>query len=313
VVPFAGLFGATLPGTLAPRPQRGGTVGGMVAAGLAGPGRATAGGVRDYVLGATLLSGRAELLSFGGQVMKNVAGYDVSRVLAGSLGVLGVICEVSLKVLPVAPAVTTLRFDLDELKSLRQLATWGGQALPISASAWWRGALVVRLAGARAAVAAAMPRMGGEPIDAELAAGFWTGLRDHTDEYFEAAERAIDSPPRAVKGAAKGAASPSGQALWRLSVPQTALPIALRGDQLIEWHGAQRWWLTDEPAAKVREAAATLGGHATLFRARDKTVAASAGGVFAPLRSPLDRLHRDLKRAFDPDGVFNPGRLYPDF
>jgi glycolate oxidase FAD binding subunit len=155
--------------------------------------------------------------------------------------------------------------------------------------------------------------MGGEPIDAELAAGFWTGLRDHTDEYFEAAERAIDTPPRAAKGAAKGAASPSGQALWRLSVPQTAMPITLRGDQLIEWHGAQRWWLTDEPAAKVREAAAALGGHATLFRARDKTVAASVGGVFAPLRSPLDRLHRDLKRAFDPDGVFNPGRLYPDF
>jgi glycolate oxidase FAD binding subunit len=311
VVPFAGLFGVTATDDLAPVALRGGTVGGMVAAGLAGPARATVGGVRDFLLGATLLNGRAEVLSFGGQVMKNVAGYDVARLLAGSMGVLGVICEVSLKVLPEPPAHATLRFDLDELKSLRQLAIWGGQALPISASAWWRGALVVRLAGARAAVQAAIQRMGGEPIDNELADAFWRGLRDHTDEYFDAAERAIDkAPQRATPARAVAGTTP---ALWRLSVPPTALPIALAGDQLIEWCGAQRWWLTAEPAARVREAAAALGGHATLFRARDKAVLLPAGGVFAPLKSPLDRLHREMKKSFDPDGVFNPGRLYPDF
>ena len=152
-----------------PRFAQGGTVGGMVAAGLAGPARAAVGGVRDYVLGATLLNGQGELLSFGGQVMKNVAGYDVSRLLAGSLGVLGVVCEVSLKVLPLPPATRTLRFDLDEATALRRLNEWGGQPLPLNASAWWEGTLVLRLSGAQAAVEAAAqkrnhPRAPGQPL-----------------------------------------------------------------------------------------------------------------------------------------------------
>src|SRR5436309_2695085 len=134
---------------------RGATVGGMVAAGLAGPSRAALGSVRDHLLGATLLNGRGELLSFGGQVMKNVAGYDVPRVLAGSLGTLGVICEVSLKVLPMASATATLRFEIDEAQALQQLAVWSAQPLPLNASAWWAGMLVIRLRGALAAVNAA--------------------------------------------------------------------------------------------------------------------------------------------------------------
>jgi hypothetical protein len=217
-----------------------GTVGGMVAAGLAGPARATAGGVRDHVLGATLLNGRGELLSFGGQVMKNVAGYDVSRALAGSMGVLGVVCEVSLKVLPVAPASATMRFECGQAEALTRLNAWGGEPLPITGSAWWNGMLVVRLAGARAAVESAQrlfEGQGGEAIDAPLAAVFWRGLRDHGDEFFAAAARAEDA----------------GAALWRLGVPATAAPLLLPGEQLIEWSGAQRWWCTSASAATVRD------------------------------------------------------------
>jgi glycolate oxidase FAD binding subunit len=274
-----------------PRFAPGGTVGGMVAVGLAGPARASAGGVRDYVLGATLLNGRGELLSFGGQVMKNVAGYDLSRVLAGSMGVLGVVCEVSLKVLPLPPATATIRFEFEQARALKQLNVWAGQPLPLSASAWWDGMLVLRLAGARAAVDAAQRQLGGEAVEPALAAGFWAGLRDQTDEFFAGAKKAVDG----------------GAALWRLSVPQITGPLNLPGEQLVEWGGAQRWLCTPLPAAQVREVAAAAGGHATLFRSQDKS-----GGVLAPLKPPLDRIHRALKAAFDPDRIFNPGRLYAD-
>ncbi len=268
----------------------GGTVGGMVAAGLSGPARAAVGCVRDYVLGATLLNGRAECLSFGGTVMKNVAGYDVSRVLAGSLGTLGVICEVSLKVLPVAPATLTLRLEAEQADAIRRLNEWGGQPLPLNASAWWDGMLVLRLSGAVAAVGSAALGIGGETVDAALASAFWTGLRDHRDEFFIAAAKAVDA----------------GASLWRLSVPATAAPLKLSGEQLLEWGGAQRWICTSAPASVLRDVAQAVGGHAVLFRAGDKSA-----GVFAPLPAPLDRIQRDLQRAFDPDGVFNPARLGP--
>ena len=273
-----------------PRFADGGSVGGMVAAGLSGPSRAAAGALRDHVLGATLLNGKAEVLSFGGQVMKNVAGYDVSRLLAGSLGVLGVICEVSLKVLPVPAASATLRFEMDQSVALHQLNEWAGEPLPLNASAWWNGLLVLRLSGAAAAVRSACARLGGETIEPALARVFWDGLRDQSDEFFVAARAALDA----------------GATLWRLSLPSTAAAMKLPGEELIEWGGAQRWLCSHAGAALVRDAAAAAGGHATLFMGHDRSA-----GVFAPLKSPLDRIHRELKRAFDPDGVFNPGRLYP--
>ena len=282
----------------------GGTVGGMVAAGLAGPARAAVGGVRDYLLGATLLNGKAEVLSFGGQVMKNVAGYDVSRLLAGSMGLLGVICEVSLKVLPLPVATATLRFELGEAAAIKQLNTWGGQPLPVNASAWWDGALVLRLSGAAAAVQSAVHKLGGEVVDPAQAAAFWTGLRDQTDEFFVGAERAVAA----------------GATLWRLSVASTAPPLALSGEQMVEWGGAQRWVVTTAPAATLREAAAGAGGHATAFRGVKASGAQSGGtqasgaqasSVLAPLSAPLARIHREMKTAFDPDRIFNPGRLYP--
>lgn len=277
----------------------GSTVGGMVAAGLAGPSRASVGAVRDYILGATLLNGRGQVVSFGGQVMKNVAGYDVSRALAGSMGAFGVICEVSLKVLPKAPATATLRFGMRQKQALDALNAWGGQPLPLNASAWWDDMLVLRLRGASAAVEAACRKLGGEVVEPGLAEGFWRGHRDQTDEFFQLARRAIESHQDG-----------DGPALWRLSVPQTAPPLAVSGEQLIEWHGAQRWICTATAGPQLRELAERAGGHATMFRSTPDSHDREFG-IFAPLRMPLDRIHRDLKRAFDPNRVFNPGRLYP--
>jgi glycolate oxidase FAD binding subunit len=274
-----------------PRHAPAATVGGMVAAGLSGPARPRVGSLRDHVLGATLLDGHGEVLSFGGQVMKNVAGYDVSRLLAGSMGILGVILEVSLKVLPTPRASSTLRFELDQAVALARLHAWTREPLPLDASAWWDGALVVRLRGADAAVRAAGQRLGGEAVEPAMADAFWSGLRDQTDEYFTLAGRGIES----------------GATLWRLSVPATAPPLQVAGDTLLEWHGAQRWLVAERPAAEVRLAASALGGHATRWRGGD-----AALDAYAALAPPLDRIHRELKRAFDPDGVFNPGRLYRD-
>ncbi|MDR7332855.1 glycolate oxidase subunit GlcE [Roseateles asaccharophilus] len=268
-----------------------GTVGGMVSAGLSGPTRAALGSVRDHLLGAVLINGQGELLSFGGTVMKNVAGFDVSRVLAGAMGQLGLITEVTLKVLPLPAATATLRFDFDQGAALMALNRWGGEPLPIEASAWWDGALVLRLAGAVAAVEAATRKLGGDVIPADLAAGFWTGLRDHADEFFIGAERAVAG----------------GARLWRLGLPSVTPELKLHGEQLIEWGGAQRWVVTPLAPVAVREAAAAVGGHATLFRALDKSP-----GAFAPLSAPLTVIHKRLKLAFDPHRVFNPARLYLD-
>ena len=268
--------------------SEGGTVGGMVAAGLSGPARVSVGSVRDFVLGVTLLNGRAELLTFGGQVMKNVAGYDVSRLMAGSMGVLGVICEVSLKVLPRPAASATLEFELDEASALDRFNTWRRQPLPLNASAWHAGRLRVRLSGAQAAVSAARARLGGRALDADEAAAWWRSVRDHQHAFF-----AFDA-----------AAFARGESLWRLSLPPAAPALGRSDEMFIEWHGAQRWWRTTEPPAPVRELAAQAGGHAVLFRGADRSA-----GVFAPLPEPLMRIHRGLKATFDPDGVFNPGRL----
>ena len=278
-----------------PRHGPGVTVGGMIAAGLAGPARAAVGGVRDYMLGASVLNGRAEVLSFGGQVMKNVAGYDVPRLMAGSMGVLGVVLEASIKVLPVAPARLTLRLDMPQAHALERLNAWGGQPLPIQASAWWDGVLVIRLSGARAAVESARKLIGGEPIEASLADAFWDGLRDQRDEFFTEA---------------MGTVQAAGH-LWRVSVPQTAAPLPDVGSStLIEWGGAQRWLTTAEgdaaAEATLRRAAQQAGGHAQIFRG-------PRSGTTLALDPVLLRIHRQLKAAFDPQGLFNPGRLHPDF
>ena len=269
----------------------GATLGGCVATALAGPRRIAAGGVRDFVLGVRMLDAQGRVLRFGGTVMKNVAGYDVTRLITGSLGTLGVILEVSLKVMPKPAAETTLRFSVGEEEALRQMNAWGRQSLPISATAWdtdadGRGRLTVRLSGAGAAVAAAMKKMGGDVVPEAQAAAWWRSLRDHTHPFL------------------------SRRPLWRLSVKSTAPALGL-GATLIEWGGAQRWLAGPVAADAVRAAATRAGGHATLFRA-SSAQEVRAVGVFHPLPPAIAAIHRRLKNEFDPEGVFNPGRMYPD-
>lgn len=287
----------------------GATVGGMVAAGLSGPARASVGAVRDFVLGARCINGKGEDLTFGGQVMKNVAGYDVSRLLAGSWGTLGIITEVSLKVLPVAPAEATLMCaGIGQKDALDLLHRWGGQPLPLNASAWVRDTtaqpvadyLFVRLRGAVAAVQSAVGRMSADAaalgaqvhvMDNAEASQDWRASGEQTLQFFE---------------------PPSGElCLWRLSVPQTAPVLDLPYPQYIEWQGAQRWlWAPATAAAQLREAAQGVGGHATLFRASllggatDKAV-----GVSTPLDAVQQRIQRELQKQFDPQGVFATGRM----
>jgi glycolate oxidase FAD binding subunit len=259
------------------------TIGGCIATGLSGPRRAAVGATRDFVLGAKLLDGEARVLNFGGQVMKNVAGYDVSRLLVGSLGTLGVLLEVSLKVMPRPAMEASIRFELAQAEALQLLNRWSGQPLPLSASCWHDGILTLRLSGARAAVAAAQARLGGDvAIDAS---SFWSGLREQRQAFF----------------------ADANLALWRLAMPSTAPPLDLPGAQLIEWGAAQRWLRGDSDAGALRDTVAALGGHATQFRGGDKTV-----GVFHPLSPALRALHGRLKNSFDPRRVFNPGRLYRD-
>jgi glycolate oxidase FAD binding subunit len=240
------------------------------------------GGVRDFVLGARLLDGRGRLLSFGGTVIKNVAGYDAARLLAGSLGVLGVILEVSLKVVPKPAAEATLAFEMEEAAALARMNEWGGRPLPISATAWAGGRLCVRLSGARAAVEAARRTLGGEPLEAAVAREHWLRLREQRDEFF-----AGDAP------------------LWRLSLPSAAPSLELAEPGLIEWGGAQRWVRTTLPAESVRTHASGRGGHATLFRGGDRST-----GVFTPLTPAIAGIHRRLRAEFDPHGVFDAGRMY---
>lgn len=284
-----------------------GTCGGMVAAGLSGPARASVGGVRDYVLGVQLINGRGEHLTFGGQVIKNVAGYDVSRLMVGAMGTLGLLTEISLKVLPVVPAEATLVFELDQVNALAQLHRWGAQPLPLNASCWLRDAtathtpelLFVRLRGAVAAVETACTKMlldvPGSRLDNAQAGPDWAACRDLKLPFFTAP-----------------AVAPEPLALWRLSVPQTAPVLALPWPQLVEWHGGQRWLRAPESAKEqLRQTATDVGGSASIFIASNANSTGSKS-CFSPLKPALEQIHRRLKAEFDPAGIFNPGRLYAD-
>ncbi len=257
----------------------GATLGGTVACGLSGPRRPYAGSARDYVLGVRMLNGRGEVLRFGGQVIKNVAGYDLSRLMAGAQGTLGVLLEVSLRVLPVPGHEVTLVHELDAGTALAEINRWAGQPLPISAACHDGERLRVRLSGTEAGVRAAVTQLGGA-VDGDGAA-WWQALRERTLPFF-----AGDAP------------------LWRLAVAPAAPQPDLAGSWLLDWGGAQRWLRSDAPAEQVRSAAAAAGGHATRIRPIDDD------GPFQPLPEPLFALHRRLKAALDPHGILNPGRLY---
>jgi glycolate oxidase FAD binding subunit len=266
-----------------PRFAHGGTLGGAIASGLSGPRRVSTGSARDYVLGVAIVDGRGQALRFGGRVMKNVAGYDVSRLIAGSWGTLALLTEVALKVLPRPEAETTLRFEMAEADAIAQLARWAGQPLPISASAHLEQTLTVRLSGAGSAVDAARAKLGGDPVPTHTADAFWNALRDQSAAFFTV----------------------PGRTVWRVSLQSTAPPLGL-GPQCLEWGGALRWIAGDVDADTVHATAARHGGHATLWHGGDRGrgLQRVAPGVMA--------IQRRLKAALDPDGLFGPGRLFPD-
>ncbi len=253
------------------------TVGGMVAAALSGPRRPWSGAVRDFVLGTRVITGQGEHVRFGGEVMKNVAGYDLSRLLAGSFGSLGLITEVSLKVLPKPRCCASLKMDLSPGEALRHLSEWGQQALPISGACHDGEVLHLRLEGGEGSVAAARDRLGCTAAEGQ----FWSDLREHRLAFF--------ADPRP---------------LWRLSLPFNVPLLELAGGQLLDWGGAQRWLKSDADAALIRAAASAAGGHASCFSASDLP--------FQPLAPALLRYHQQLKARLDPHGIFNPGRLYPE-
>jgi len=254
------------------------TLGGTIACGFSGPARPYTGAARDFVLGATIINGKGEVLSFGGQVMKNVAGYDLSRLMVGALGTLGVLLKISLKVLPKPDAECTLAFKQPADRALEQIATWSGLPIPLSAACHVGDRLYVRLSGYEQTIRAARTKLGGD--ENREGTKFWQALREHRLNFFE-----NDAP------------------LWRLSVPPATASINLPGDWLIDWGGAQRWLRTTAPSTDVWAATQRVGGHATLFRGGDR-----AAEVFQPLAAPLLQLHQNLKQAFDPNGVLNPGR-----
>ena len=255
------------------------TIGGVVAAGLSGPRRVYAGAVRDFVLGAKLLTAAGELLQFGGQVMKNVAGFDVSRLLCGSLGILGVITEVSLKVLPQPRAEESVRLDMAAATAVESFNRWSARGVPISGAAWWAGQAWVRLSGSASAVRAAQAELGGEHVGTQTAREWWEGLRHCRAPLFQCGT------------------------LWRLSLPGAAAPLDLPGEPLIDWGGALRWYADPADGTAVRAAAAAAGGTALCWRG------VAPAGRFHPLTPALARLHQRLKERFDPHGIFNRGRL----
>lgn len=284
-----------------------GTLGGAVASGLSGPARASAGALRDFVLGVQALNGKGEALTFGGQVMKNVAGYDISRLLAGSWGNLAVLTEISLKVLPLAPAEATLAFALPQQQALDLLHTWGAQPLPLDASRWQQlehgPCLHLRLRGARAAVDAAVRMMTGQHgatlVQADAARDGWTACRDQLLDFFA-------RPPQPDWG------------LWRLSVPQVTPAFAHAWPTLVEWHGGQRWlWAPCDArqATALHALADSAGGHAMLWQlpashAGSGDIATASLPRQAPLPATLQRIHQGLKQAFDPHGVFADGQAF---
>jgi len=257
----------------------GATVGGMIASGLSGPRRPWSGSVRDFVLGTRVITGHGKHLRFGGEVMKNVAGYDLSRLMAGSYGSLGVVTEVSLKVLPKPRQCLSISLDMDSDRALLRLAEWGQQPLPISAACHDGERLHLRLEGGEGSVAAAHDRLGGELLDAS----YWDDLNEHRLSFFD-----------------------EDQPLWRLSVPHNTPRLSLPGRQLLDWGGAQRWLKSDAEAAFIRSIVEEVGGHVTCY---------SHGLIdspFQPLPPAQLRYHRNLKQQLDPRGIFNPGRLYAE-
>jgi len=261
----------------------GATLGGTVACGLSGPRRPFGGALRDSVLGVRVVNGKGEILRFGGEVMKNVAGYDVSRLMAGAMGTLGLLLEVSLKILPSPEEERSVVLQRAQAQALGDMASLARTPLPLSGACWEGGLLRLRFSGSRAGVQAAVAGVGGDRLEEGEAADFWRDLREQALPFFSGADP-----------------------VWRVSVPPASPPLPGH-DCLVDWCGGLRWLRGNLDPEAVRQLAAARGGHAGRFRGGDR-----ADEVFHPLAAPLLALHQRIKQAMDPAGVFNPGRLYRD-
>lgn len=254
------------------------TIGGAIAAGLSGPSRAYVGAARDFVLGCRIINGRGQILQFGGEVMKNVAGYDLSRLMAGAWGTLGVLLDVSLKVLPQPRAQATVVHECDAAEAISQFNRWAGKPLPITATWWESGRSYTRLAGAQPAVEAARRALGGSILNDNVT--FWTDVREQRRAFFDG-----NTP------------------LWRLSLAPATASLDIEMEVAIEWGGAQRWIRSKQNAATIRSAVAAVGGHASIWRG-------DATPRFHPLQDGMMALQRRIKHSLDPAGILNPGRMY---
>jgi len=260
------------------------TLGGAIATGLSGSRRPFTGSARDFVLGTKIISGKGDIMSFGGQVMKNVAGYDVSRLMVGALGTLGLLLEISIKVLPRPNTEVTQVIAMSQQEALKAMQEHNQTPLPLSALAYENEKLYIRLSGAASAVSSSQKKVGGETL--VHADNFWQQLNEQTHSFFD------NKAP-----------------LWRLSVPYTA-NVDLNENSFIDWAGALYWMHSDKEAEEIRQHAIEQGGHATLFKVSDNSQ--SIQERFTPLEAKIKQLHVNLKMRFDPYGILNYGRLYSD-
>ena len=262
------------------------TIGGTIACGFSGPRRPYAGAARDFVLGCKILTGKGDIVSFGGQVMKNVAGYDVSRLMTGALGTLGVLLEISLKVLPQPEHEITLSMPLSTHEALDVMCARATKPLPLTAASFDGEAVNLRLSGSPNAVKAAQKKIAGDVL--EYGERYWQEVREQDHYFFD------QSLP-----------------LWRISVAPATLHLPLQGQWFFDWGGAQRWLFSDMLPADIRASVTAEGGHATLFRNQDYYSGITYAPVFHPLAKPVAKIQHNLKSVFDPKNILNRDRFYP--
>ncbi len=258
------------------------TLGGTIATGLSGPRRPYTGSARDFVLGCKLLNGKGEIMQFGGQVMKNVAGYDVSRLMTGAYGTLGLILELSLKVLPRPAATVTLFNECSEANAIEFMSGLLSKALAVDAACYYKGQSYMRISGSQQSVIEAQKRLPGESMTES--SHFWQRLREHELSFFN-----------------------SNKPLWRVMVKPATAALPIDGEWLLDWGGSQRWLSSDADASTIRDVVQQHGGHASLFRNGDRN-----SDVFQPLPKPMQMLQQRIKTSFDPNSLFNPGRMYAE-
>ena len=258
------------------------TFGGMIAAGLSGPRRISSGAVRDSILGVDLINGKGEVLQFGGKVMKNVAGYDVSRLMCGALGTLGILTSITLRLLPKPVSEKTIALSLNPKDAIKKMNFLANTAIPVSATFYDGNKLFIRLTGSLSTIETCINKIGGEQIDEHEK--FWENIKEHQHVFFK-----TDLP------------------LWRISVPPYTAPLDISNTYAMEWNGGLRWYATDMSAKEIRNKIECVGGHACLFRG-DKIEQ-----IFHPLTHTELSIHQKLKQAFDPANILNPGKMYAEF